>query len=266
MCGQRLHGRTNSTSGASTATFAAIEHSVTSTTLRGRLFFTQLIIAAVEPVKSAPSMTSGGHSGCAMIFRPGIGVAHGRDVLGREALVHFAVALPGDDLDLGLGLHVLGQVLVGDQQHARRAEALDDLHRVRRGAADVALGLHVGRRVDVGDDRHAGIGLAQHAHVLARDRGGQRAAGAQVGDQHRLVGRKQLRGLGHEVHAGLHDDVGLRARRFLGELQAVAAEIADAVEDLRRHVVVRQDDGVALLLELVDRLDQRRVVPATPSA
>ena len=47
---------------------------------------------------------------------------------------------------------------------------------------------------------------------------------------------------------------------FLGELQAVAANVADAVEDFRRHVVVRQDGRVALLLERVDRLDQRRVV------
>ena len=34
ICGQRLHGRTNSTSGASTATLSLIEHSVTSSTLR----------------------------------------------------------------------------------------------------------------------------------------------------------------------------------------------------------------------------------------
>ncbi len=114
------------------------------------------------------------------------------------------------------------------------------------------------RGVDVGDDRHAGIGLAQHAHVLGRDGGGQRAAGPEVGDEHRLVGIEQLRGLGHEVHARLHDDLGIGARRFLGELQAVATDVADAVEDLRRHVVVRQDDGVALLLQVVDGLDERR--------
>lgn len=40
----------------------------------------------------------------------------------------------------------------------------------------------------------------------------------------------------------------------------VAAKVRHAMEDFGRHVVVRQDDGVALLLQLVDRLDQRRVV------
>ena len=72
MCGHRLHGRMNSTSGVSTATLEAIEHSVISATFCGRLVFTQLIIAEVEPVKSAaPRCTSGGHSGCAMICMPG---------------------------------------------------------------------------------------------------------------------------------------------------------------------------------------------------
>src|SRR5689334_20408834 len=32
------------------------------------------------------------------------------------------------------------------------------------------------------------------------------------------------------------------------------------MEDLRRHVVVRQDDGIAFRLERADRLDERRVV------
>ena len=49
MCGHRLHGRMNSTSGVSTATLEAIEHSVMSATFVGRLVFTQLIIAEVEP-------------------------------------------------------------------------------------------------------------------------------------------------------------------------------------------------------------------------
>ena len=35
MCGQRLHGRTNSTSGCCTETLSLIEHSVSSTTRAG---------------------------------------------------------------------------------------------------------------------------------------------------------------------------------------------------------------------------------------
>ncbi len=71
MCGQRLHGRTNSTLGASTATLSLIEHSVTSSTFDGWLSLTHLIMPLVEPVKSASASTSGAHSGCATIFTPG---------------------------------------------------------------------------------------------------------------------------------------------------------------------------------------------------
>ena len=65
MCGQRLHGRMNSTSGYSTATLSLIEHSVIITTRRGRASPTWRIIAEVEPTKSASASTSGGHSGWA---------------------------------------------------------------------------------------------------------------------------------------------------------------------------------------------------------
>ena len=60
------------------------------------------------------------------------------------------------------------------------------------------------------------------------------------------------------MHAGLHDDTGLRAGGLPGELQGIAADITDAGEDLRRHVVVGEDDRVALALQAVDRVDERR--------
>ena len=50
MCGQRLHGLTNSTSGSSAFTLSAIEHSVTITTRFGRFLRTQSIMPLVEPV------------------------------------------------------------------------------------------------------------------------------------------------------------------------------------------------------------------------
>lgn len=59
---------------------------------------------------------------------------------------------------------------------------------------------------------------------------------------------EQLRRLGHEVHAGKHDDIRFGRHRLAGKRQAVADDVCDAVEDLRRLVVVRQDDGVSLLL------------------
>ena len=58
-------------------------------------------------------------------------------------------------------------------------------------------------------------------------------------------GRQDLRRLRHEVDAGQHDDVGVGLRPLLGQGQRVAHDVGDAVEDLRRLVVVGQDDGVA---------------------
>ena len=66
---------------------------------------------------------------------------------------------------------------------------------------------------------------------------------------------EQLGRLGHEMHAGEHDDVRLDRHRLAGKRQAVADDVGDAVEDLRRLVIVRQDDGVSLPLEVKDGLD-----------
>ena len=43
--------------------------------------------------------------------------------------------------------------------------------------------------------------------------------------------------------------------RLARQRQAVADDVGDAVEDLRRLVVVRQDDGVALALQRQDGVD-----------
>ena len=61
------------------------------------------------------------------------------------------------------------------------------------------------------------------------------------------------------MDAGLDDDLLLGIGGQLGQLQRVTDRVAHAVEDLRCHVVVRQDHGVALGLETQDRVDQRRM-------
>ena len=61
------------------------------------------------------------------------------------------------------------------------------------------------------------------------------------------------------MHAALHDDRLLDLCRLDGELQAVADDIGDAVIDLRRLVIVGQDDRVFLFLQPVDVQDQRRI-------
>ena len=70
-------------------------------------------------------------------------------------------------------------------------------------------------------------------------------------------------GPGHErLLAGAREDdgadVGVRLRRGLRELERIAADVGDAVEDLRRLVIVREDHRAPHLLQLVDRLDRRR--------
>ncbi len=83
----------------------------------------------------------------------------------------------------------------------------------------------------------------------------ERTTGGHVGDQHGLFRIEQLGSLGHEMHAGQHDDVGVHIDRLAGERQAVADDIGDAVEDLRRLIIVREDDGIAALFQFENRLD-----------
>ena len=80
-----------------------------------------------------------------------------------------------------------------------------------------------------------------------------------IGDEHRFAGIEQLRRLGHEVNAALDDHIRVRLPCLLRELQAVAQDVAHTMENLRRHVVMRQDDGIPLALEVADRLDIRRM-------
>ncbi len=174
-----------------------------------------------------------------------------------EALVDLAGALPGDDLDVGLGGHPRREVLVGEEDDLVDTERLDDVDRVGGGAADVGFGLHLGRRVDVGDDRRAGMLVAEPGDVVGGDGLRQRAAGPEVGDQHGLVGVEDLGRLGHEVHAGHDDDVGVGLRGHPGQLERVAPQVGDAVEDVGRHVVVGEHDRVAAPLQLADLRDDR---------
>ncbi len=175
--------------------------------------------------------------------------------LGAEALMHLAMPGPGDHLDLGLGGNVPGEIFVGQHDDALDAERLDHGPRIARRAADVGFGLHRGRRVHVSDDRDPGIALPQQPDVFGRDRIRQRTAGAAIRDQHRLGRIEQFGGLGHEVNAGEHDDIGFDMHRLARQSETVADDVGHAVEDLGRLVVMREDDGVAVPLQREDRVD-----------
>lgn len=55
---------------------------------------------------------------------------------------------------------------------------------------------------------------------------------------------------------GLDDDVGLALGCHARQGETVPPQVAHAVEDVGRHVVVGENDRVLLFLELVDRMDQ----------
>ena len=255
MCGHKLHGRTNSTSGSSACTLSAIEHSVTITTRFG------LVLA--HPVDHA-----GGRAGVvgfrqhvrrAFRMRDDLRFrARSRDTRRSSSPVKRSCTsqAPFQAMIFSLVCEAtyFARYWSGRKITVSVPRLSTTCTRVRRRAADVDLRLHLGRGVDVDDHRHAREFLAQQPHVLAGDGGGERAAGAHVRDQHGLVGVQDLRGLGHEMHAALHDDVGVDLRRLARELERIADEVGDAVVDFRRLIIVRQDDGVALPLQLVDRL------------
>ena len=83
----------------------------------------------------------------------------------------------------------------------------------------------------------------------------QRAAGGEIGDQHRLFGVQKLRRLGHEMHAGEDDHIGLDMHRLARQRQAVADNVGDAMENLRRLVIMREHHRIAAALQRHDGVD-----------
>ena len=61
------------------------------------------------------------------------------------------------------------------------------------------------------------------------------------------------------MHAGQHDHISVGLRGLGRQRQTVADDVGHAVEDLRRLVVVGQDDRVPLPLQAVDLVHERSV-------
>ena len=57
------------------------------------------------------------------------------------------------------------------------------------------------------------------------------------------------------MHASEHNHVGFYLHRLAGQREAVANDIGDAVEDLRRLIVMCKNDRVASLLQRNDRIN-----------
>jgi hypothetical protein len=172
--------------------------------------------------------------------------------------MHHAGALPQDDLHVRVRRDPSTEVLVGEEDHAIRSERLDDLNGVARRAADVGLRFDLRRGIHVGDDGDAGVTFPEEADIGRGDRVGERTPGFDIRNQNRLRFVDDLGGLRHEVNTGHDDHVRLGVGGHPREREGVALEIGDAVEDVRRHVVVREHDRLTGNLELLDLFDDRR--------
>lgn len=121
---------------------------------------------------------------------------------------------------------------------------------VRAGATDVGEGFQLGRAVDVTDYFMVGIFLLE----FAKDRGwaavGKGATGLQIGQQHLLSRAQHFGGFGHEVNAGEDDNVSVSFSSLLAQTKAIT-DIIRNVLNFRFLVIVGQDDGVTLFLELI---------------
>ena len=100
-----------------------------------------------------------------------------------------------------------------------------------------------------------GMRFAERLELLRRARILEAAPGIHVGQYDDFLGRKDLGRVGHELHAAKGNHVGVRVRRHLRQLQAVAHEIGKIL-NLRLLIIVRQDDGIALFAQPVDLGEQ----------
>ena len=141
---------------------------------------------------------------------------------------------------------VASQIAVGDEQDMRLRKCAHDLHGVGGRHAYVAPALHLDGRVHI----------AHHGQVIAvcgtcivdgplRHDVGHRAVRGRLRQEHGLVQIEQLHALAHKLHAC--DDQRLlgQADRQLCQRKRVAHIIGDRLH-LGRHVIMSQDDGVAL--------------------
>ena len=169
-----------------------------------------------------------------------------------EGLVHDADAGPQQHFAVKLARQVSAQVPVGakDDFLFRRDLGEDGLG-AGRCHDDVAERFHLGRAVDVGQRDVIGVGFAESAEFLRRAGVLEAAPRVHVGQDHGLLGREDLGGVGHELDPAKGDHVRVRRCRLAREFEAVAHEVGDVL-DVGRLVIMREDHRVALLAQAVD--------------
>ena len=190
--------------------------------------------------------------------RVGIFLADLRDARVRELDVDVTVALPEPHLAPGFFHHPLAQILVRHEKDfaiGRHMRTIFSL-RIARGADHIAQRLHLRGAVDIGHDVDAGMQRLVGGQFARIARLGQRAAGVHVRQQDLLGRVHDLRRLGHEMDAAKENDIRVGRLRLVGKAERIA-DIIGHFLDFLHLIVMRENDGVLLLLQGQDFLLQR---------
>ena len=191
---------------------------------------------------------------CLGMFRP-----RRAEPPGWKRRMHDARALPNLHIGpAGLLLYVVAQIDVRQEQHVLLSrDGIHDFHRVARGAKDIALRLNFNRSVDVADDHMVRIAPFVSPHLFRRAALHQAATGLKIGQNHDSRRVQNLGCFRHEEHAAKGDHVALEILRAPGQFQTVAHHIRKFL-DFRILVMMRQDHGLAILLQVGDLFHNRR--------
>ena len=173
--------------------------------------------------------------------------------LGRNHLVvDGAVPAVEDEVLLGhLQAHVVAQMHVGDEEDVLLRQLAHHLDGVGGGHAHVAPALDLGGGVDVADHGEVVVARLDRVHVSLAHHVRHGAVGRGLGKQHRARGVEHLGALGHERHAAQHDGRAVERAGQTCQVERVAHVVGEGLR-LAGNVVVREDDGVLLLLEARD--------------
>jgi len=190
------------------------------------------------------------------------------DIRHRKALVHFAGTVPADKAGINrvkresfLGAlweynifphrarGVGRQVAVRNENDPLAVQRFNDGAGVAGSAANVRFRLHIGIGVYIRHHRRVGKLAAYFPHIIGGNAFSQGAARFFSRKKNGLVRAQNLGGLCHEADSAENNDILVRGGGLAAQIKRIACEIGDAVEQSRLHVVVRKDDGIALLFE-----------------
>ncbi len=176
ICGQRLQGRMNSTSGVMHRDVVAHralgeEHDPGWPLLpdeighhRGRSGKVRL----GHDIRRTFRVCQHRHAGIVFAQLP--------DVIGREQFMDLAMTMPGKHLDLRFARDVAGRDIRPESSaHAARRATRRPVWRFPMCSKCPMPPSRPPKAIHIGDNRHAGIALAQQRHILRRDRIRQRA-------------------------------------------------------------------------------------------